>query len=154
MYMTKGNSEKLTDRFEFMRSSGNPMVDSLVFGFEVSDGWFKLLWDLCIDLEKLDVDYQKTIPDDAKAKGILELGYDIYTFKVTQVKEKFGTLRFYTNGCSEEMYARIREAENQSAEICEICGELGTISRRHGWTSTMCEKCIEVDKKHGTLNVE
>lgn len=58
----------------------------------------------------------------------------------SQVKEKFGTLRFYMTSETEEMSAAIREAEHKSAETCEDCGSPGVL-RRGGWVLTQCDKC-------------
>lgn len=138
--------KKITKRFEFMRTSGDLMKDLLVFGFECSDGWFQIIWDLCIDLEKMDIENQKTIPADVKAKSILEYGYNVHELKVVQVKEKFGTLRFYTQGSTDEMWRRIQESEKMSSETCEICGKPGKILN-DGWVSVRCNKCRK--KKDG-----
>ena len=56
--------------------------------FVVDNGWLKLIKELIEDLIKLGWDKQ-----------------------VTQVKEKFGGLRFYINEGSDEIFNRITEAE-------------------------------------------
>lgn len=43
----------------------------------------------------------------------------------SQVKEKFGTLRFYMDYATDEMYKLIEEAEAKSAITCELCGAFG-----------------------------
>ena len=55
-----------------------------------------------------------------------------------QVKEKFGTLRFYTNGGDEQIYGMIRMAESMSAVTCEECGAPGK-TRGRGWIYTACD---------------
>jgi hypothetical protein len=58
---------------------------------------------------------------------------------ISQVKEKFGGLRFYVRGASREVYNRIEEAELQSLDTCEKCGEKGLQSSWGGyWISTLC----------------
>ena len=42
---------------------------------------------------------------------------------------------------TDEMSDLIEEAENKSAKICEICGEVGTLRKINGWYETICEKC-------------
>lgn len=94
-------------------------------GFECSDGWFKLIWDLSEKLEKI----------------ILELPEkDRERFCAVQVKTKFAGLRFYMDAQTEEMSKLIDEAENLSYEICEYCGEKGKLYD-DGWMTTLCEKC-------------
>jgi hypothetical protein len=62
---------------------------------------------------------------------------------VTDVKEKYGTLRFYVASCSEEFYKLIDEAEDKSATICEFCGEDGETRFDLGWYKTLCDKCYD-----------
>ena len=78
----------------------DPIKDSGFF--ECGNGWYPLIKDLITDL--------------------IELGWDKQT---CQVKEKFGGLRFYINGASEEIYKRIQTAEDLSYKTCETCGEKG-----------------------------
>jgi hypothetical protein len=56
----------------------------------------------------------------------------------SQVKEKFGGLRFYTNGYTEEVSGMIRMAESMSYRTCEVCGNPGR-SNNYGWISTLCD---------------
>jgi hypothetical protein len=58
---------------------------------------------------------------------------------VQQVKEKFGTLRFYCGG-TEAIHRYIQLAERLSSITCEECGEQGT-ANGSGWISTLCEEC-------------
>lgn len=46
---------------------------------------------------------------------------------VDQVKEKFGTLRFYYHGGDETVDGMVRMAENMSSVTCEMCGNKGKI---------------------------
>lgn len=56
-----------------------------------------------------------------------------------QVKEKFGTLRFYVTGGDEYVRGLISMAESMSAVTCEECGDVGT-RRGSGWVHTYCDK--------------
>ena len=102
----------------------SPMKSCLAFGFECSSGWRDLLWQLCEDIEKLG-------PGD--------------DFEVHQVKEKFGGLRFYTSGTTNEVSDRISQAESESYETCESCGTKENVTTGgKGWISTLCDKCRKV----------
>ena len=57
----------------------------------------------------------------------------------TQVKEKYGTLRFYVYGADEYIDGMIHMAEGMSATTCETCGNPGKI-RDGGWTRTLCDE--------------
>jgi len=68
------------------------------------------------------------------------------TIKVEQVKEKFGGLRLYwycwpqddSDGVFDVMEALVREAERESFEVCEACGQPGVV-RTGGWLKTLCD---------------
>ncbi len=78
--------------------------------FECGDGWFELLWQLSAQLEVLIA----KLPNSEQ---------DAYT--PTNIKEKFGGLRFYMTRLTPEMDRAIREAERQSIHTCEQCGKPG-----------------------------
>ena len=54
-----------------------------------------------------------------------------------QVKEKFGTLRFYYSGGDDVIDGMVRMAESMSSVTCEECGKPGT-STGGGWIKTVC----------------
>ena len=95
--------------------------------FEIQAGW-------CFILEKLSITLEALIPKDNE---------EMYAL---QVKEKFGTLRFYLSSETDEMSSLIEKAEKLSAYICEICGEDGDIRTNHGWLTTRCDPCHEEER--------
>ena len=59
---------------------------------------------------------------------------------ITQIKEKFGGLRFYCHGTTKEVYDVISKYEQLSKLVCIRCGAKATkISM--GWISPFCDKC-------------
>ena len=102
--------------------SNKPKITSCDF-FDVQVGWYPLIKNLINEL--------------------INLGWDK---QVTQVKEKFGGLRFYINGGSDEMYNKITEAEKLSHETCELCGEKGELRTKIRWFTTLCDEHYE--QKH------
>jgi hypothetical protein len=56
----------------------------------------------------------------------------------TQVKEKYGTLRFYYDGGDEYISGMVTLAEAMSSVTCERCGAPGE-TRHSGWVQTLCE---------------
>lgn len=56
----------------------------------------------------------------------------------SQVKEKFGTLRFYHSGGDDAIAGMIRMAEEMSGTTCEECGKPGTTTQG-GWIRTLCK---------------
>jgi rubrerythrin len=118
-----------------LKSEFSPIYDQLQFGFECDDGWYNIIYEL-----------SKAIYSKAQKMG-LHLGYhsspyndSSFYFYVQQVKEKYGTLRFYTSCHFDEIEDLIELAEKQSEITCEMCGKLGKMSKSP-WFSVMCEEC-------------
>lgn len=62
--------------------------------------------------------------------------------RVRQIKEKFGTLRVYTEGALSEAHANaIETAREAAARTCESCGDPGKLQTVRGWYATLCEPC-------------
>jgi len=56
-----------------------------------------------------------------------------------QVKEKFGTLRFYYSGGDDYIRGLVSMAESMSGVTCEECGNPGT-QTPGGWIKTVCKE--------------
>ncbi|MBJ7337150.1 hypothetical protein [Mycolicibacterium sp.] len=71
--------------------------------------------------------------------------------RVHQIKEKFGTLRYYYWPSSEDaspelldaMDAITDDAQRASAITCERCGEPGVLQRTRYWAKTLCGSCAD-----------
>ena len=61
-----------------------------------------------------------------------------------QVKEKFGTLRFYYSGGDDYISGLVSMAESMSGVTCEECGKPGT-QTSGGWIKTVCVEHGGVD---------
>jgi hypothetical protein len=72
----------------------------------------------------------------------------------TQVKEKFGGLRFYVKGASEQQHAVISLIESLSYRVCEKCGSMKDIGRTDGWISTLCKECHDPESNWKLLTDE
>jgi hypothetical protein len=96
-----------------------PMMTSIN---NVGEGWHPLVRELEGYLNSIDPDYE-----------------------LQQVKEKFGSLRYYAQTTTtgrefEEFHALIADAENKSDHICEECGEPGETHAYQGWLKTLCDQ--------------
>ena len=76
-------------------------------------------------------------------------------YTVSQVKEKFSSLRYYitlpkdvTPEDAKEIYRLIDKAERKSETICETCGNPGKYCD-FGWMKTLCDNCLRkvLDRK-------
>jgi hypothetical protein len=86
-------------------------------------GWYPILARLDDRLRDIDSDYQ-----------------------VHQIKEKFGTLRFYWSGRNSDAGEEaVADAEAESARTCERCGNPGRLRTKRGWLRTLCDDCAQSD---------
>ena len=71
--------------------------------------------------------------------------YDyLYKYRITQIKEKYGSLRWYDNGAPKEVHDIIMKYEKLSETTCILCGKPATLISR-GWISPFCD-CIKQDE--------
>jgi hypothetical protein len=89
--------------------------------------------------EKKREEYFKLWLKTAKKREVKE---PIPQVIAVQVKEKFGTLRFYVDGGNEVTHAMINMAESMSARTCEKCGAPGKL-RGKTWLYTACDEHTE-----------
>lgn len=74
-------------------------------------------------------------------KALKQYNY-LYKYRITQIKEKYGSLRWYSNGSPNGCeYPIINKYEDLSRRTCIVCGKPATkISK--GWISPYCDNCI------------
>ena len=106
----------------------------MCWGFECGDGWFNILDQLMSNIQHhIDWNNQNFEKGYKQYKQVAQVTLD-------QVKEKFGTLRFYYTGGDDEISGMVRMAESMSGVTCEECGNPGE-SRGGGWVHTYCTPC-------------
>lgn len=71
-----------------------------------------------------------------------EIPESIPQVTLDQVKEKFGTLRFYYSGGDDYISGMVSLAESLTGVTCESCGNVGE-RRGGGWVHTYCTPCEE-----------
>ena len=105
----------------------SPMTETcMCWGFDCGDGWFGIIDLLCGEIQN-HIDWKN------RDKEV------VHQVVAEQVKEKFGTLRFYTRGGDDYIDGMITMAEAMSRITCETCGKPG---QRYGdgWVRTLCEE--------------
>ena len=139
--MKKELQEKLVANHPiiFKDYGGDITQTCMGWGVCCGDGWFTLINELCNKIENTTI-----------GTGL--------SVVATQIKEKFGGLRFYyryeenntiiTNTRSNEVHKNIissyvEEAERSSYKICERCGNKGK-KITGGWIRTLCPVCEEL----------
>ena len=115
--------QKLFDKYPkiFEDKDKSPQQTAMCWGIETGDGWFDIIDKLCYNIQNYI--------DDNKVAQI----------KAIQVKEKYGTLRFYTDYYHNMTEVYIQHAENKSAKTCEVCGKPGKMNTE-GWITVRCDQ--------------
>jgi len=138
--MNRDLEERIFNDFPELFTLRNDLNSSLMaFGFECRNGWYNLIYNLCKDIYDYFIEKYGKIPE---------------YFNVVQVKEKFGSLRFYITQAPKEIHDMIYEAEKRSYFICENCGkecpqptpdkEYKSFYRdKLSWIQTLCDECLE-----------
>ena len=86
----------------------------------------------------VDQAYKEKKLGEIVAGDFREVPESIPQVTLDQVKEKFGTLRFYYTGGDDEISGMVRMAESMSGVTCEECGNPGE-TKGQGWVVTLCE---------------
>lgn len=71
------------------------------------------------------------------------------TYRIIEVKEKWGYLHWYDAGAPDEVYRIIEKYENISARTCVVCGKPATKLSK-GWVLPWCNACAET-QEHETF---
>jgi len=58
-----------------------------------------------------------------------------------QIKEKFGTLRYYLNWTTDEINDWMGECEAECSKRCEYCGGTDRVQPTGGWVKNLCVNC-------------
>jgi hypothetical protein len=145
--MNDESSKYLSEKYESIIHRHEYKGQLMPFWFECGDGWFTIIDKLCTNIVHY-VEQQKSSLDYKKKSGELveDIEYEQVEVKISQVKEKFGGLRFYTYGGDKYVRGMIHFAESMSFKICEYCGSQGELGGQ-GWYKTLCKKCRADDKK-------
>ena len=118
---------------KMMVNRDKPMQETcMCWGFDCGNGWFNILDQLMGNIQHhIDWNNQNFEKGYKQYKQVSQVTLD-------QVKEKFGTLRFYYTGGDDEISGMVRMAESMSGVTCETCGAPGK-SRDGGWIKTLCD---------------
>jgi len=128
--MKKELQDKLYKKYPkiFKQKDDDMTTTCLCWGLECGDGWYWLIDNLCNCIQGY-IDNNKHLK--------------LQQLEATQVKEKFGTLSFYTSGSDSMIHGMVWLAEHMSADTCEGCGSTKDVSQTKGWIKTRCKKCLE-----------
>ena len=125
-------NKKLCDEFPFLIPH-NVWTDEVPkdYNYEYTwidsapSGWKNLIIECCKEI-----------------KPILEQHDWLDKYRITQIKEKWGGLRWYDFGAPSEVHNIIYKYELLSEKVCCVCGEPST-KLSTGWILPFCDKCFE-----------
>jgi hypothetical protein len=140
----------------FQDRTGDPSTTLMCWGFDVGDGWYGIIDSAChviqshvshsIKHREWTIEHNRKVREDPTYKGVGCKPYDerpvpdaVEQVVALQVKEKYGTLRFYCHGGDDYTQGVLDMAETLSSMTCERCGAPGQL-RDGGWMRTLCEQ--------------
>ena len=116
-----------------------PKVFKHGIGFECDLGWYDIIRDVSNKIERI-------LEKDAENYQCVEGEENAYCeMYAVQIKEKYGTLRYYMSCETDEISELIREAEALSSQTCERCGKFGKMRGKH-WYEVRCDDCYSGER--------
>ena len=94
----------------------------------------------------IDQEYKEKRLQEIVNSDFRTIPKEIAQVTLDQVKEKFGTLRFYYTGGDDVIDGMVRMAESMSGVMCEGCGSPATTEGPEdgfGWIRTECKTCAD-----------
>lgn len=98
----------------------------------IEEGWRTLGLNLCEEIKQELLKYE-----DGLEK-----------YRILEIKEKYGSLRWYDNGCptGSRVHEIIKKYEDMSSTICSVCGAKAT-KYTTGWIYPICDECDKLRKE-------
>ena len=140
--MRKELDEALCKKYPeiFQNRYGDMRETAMCWGFECGEGWYNIIDKLCGNIQS-HIDWRNSQRERLLESNPYNVKIPDYVPQVvaSQVKEKFGTLRFYYEGGDDYVFGVVSMAESMSGVTCETCGKPGTTGGK-GWIHTACEE--------------
>lgn len=116
---------------------------AMCWGINCGNGWYDLIDRLC-DAIQLYVDSRINNAQWESSKTGNEFNPQSIQVEAAQVKEKYGTLRFYVDNADEFVNGLIYMASCMSINTCIDCGSNHNIKTTPGWIQPLCDDCYAV----------
>lgn len=125
---------------KFFAQKNLNICESMSVGIDCGNGWYNLIEQLCSVIQHHINNAELKHNNLSWWRRILKTSPE--PFKATQVKEKFGGLRFNYNGGDDFISGVVDMAESMSYHICDICGSEGKCGSRgnSNWIVARCGK--------------
>lgn len=110
---------------------------------ECGDGWYGIIDSLCYGIQNhirsREISRSWAERNKREGRATIPISDLIEQVVVEQIKEKFGTLRFYYSGGDDTVHGMATMAEIMSSGICEDCGNRAEV-RNGSWVRTLCDQ--------------
>lgn len=126
------DTKKLLERYPFLRVDDS---DEFSWWDDIPEGW--------------RIAFGIPMMEELREQLIKEGKLD--TYHIRDVKEKWGSLRWYDSGSSDEVQDIINKYEYLSIKTCIVCGKPATEMTK-GWIWPVCHACYQNFEKGGRPN--
>ena len=120
----------------FENYEGNPYG----VNWEAPKAWIPVIDDMCGAIQEY-IDTVVWYKDGVESRPV--------QVKCTQMKEKWGGLRFYTRGADDTVEGMISMAAHICRKMCESCGTRENLGVTDGWVSICCKSCYDAGNAGG-----
>lgn len=100
------------------------------WGVETGDGWYSLI---ALAASAIETTIMQMLAANTEAEATTWP-------RISQIKEKFGGLRIHVTNTTTDLAAALDALTGQSAQICESCGQPGTLNKEGYW-HVSCPTC-------------
>lgn len=133
----------MNERIDRLREVYPKMYDN-AYDVYVGPGWMTIVETLTAAIQSY-IDrrnkFHETRPDKVQ---------EVEQVIVSQIKEKFGGLRFYYDGGDSYIDGMVDLAEHWAEKTCEECGKPGHLRKDLPWIKTLCDEHYVI-RKHDRL---
>jgi len=125
------------------------------WSIDIDQGWYLIVYELSVKIEALVQKYKDEgrfiTPEQYSKRFDITIPEREELPLVTQVKQKYGVLCYYTMGMPIEVKEWMSDAIELASHTCEICGSEEDVKTKDilGWVWTLCPKCAR-DKYQNT----
>ena len=136
-----GKYKKLIEEFPFLMPR-NVFTDEIPddfnysyhIGLNIPEGWTHLFLQMCQDIKQ----------------PLIDANY-LNDFRFTQIKEKYGAMRCYTNEVPKKVQSMISKYEYMSRYVCALCGQPAHY-KTLDYILPICEQCWKDKLKEHTID--
>ena len=148
--MKKELQDKLFKKYPkiFRQKDLSMQETAMCWGIACGDGWYDLIDELCGEIQNRVDNVNRNRKHKLKNRqpSLVPVPVEEFICEAVQVKEKWGSLRFYVYGGDDFTEGAISLAESMSHKICAKCGASRAAKAKRGWDHNECKNCKNTDR--------